>query len=65
MKEIQINELTDFKIGHAQDETGGTGCTVILCEKGAVAGRRIGSYRKSNKYRGIRRRRGCAAVCLR
>ena len=38
MKEIQINELTDFKIGHAQDEKGGTGCTVILCEKGAVAG---------------------------
>ena len=38
MKEIQINDLQDFMIGHAQDEKGGTGCTVILCEQGAVAG---------------------------
>lgn len=38
MKEILINKLTDFKIGHAQDVKRGTGCTVILCEKGATAG---------------------------
>jgi L-aminopeptidase/D-esterase-like protein len=38
MREIKINEITGFKIGHAQNEAGATGCTVILCEKGAVAG---------------------------
>jgi L-aminopeptidase/D-esterase-like protein len=33
--------LTDVKgieVGHAQDYEGGTGCTVILCKNGAVAG---------------------------
>lgn len=38
MKEIQIHELKEFKIGHAQDEEKGTGCTVIICKDGAVAG---------------------------
>ncbi|MGL4483456.1 MAG: P1 family peptidase [Anaerovoracaceae bacterium] len=38
MKQISISELREFKIGHAQDEKGGTGCTAILCEKGATAG---------------------------
>lgn len=37
-KEIQINEIKNFKIGHAQDEKHATGCSVILCEKGAVCG---------------------------
>jgi L-aminopeptidase/D-esterase-like protein len=36
--EINIEEIEQFKIGHAQDEAGGTGCTVIICEKGATAG---------------------------
>ncbi len=38
MREISISDITDFKIGNAQDEQRGTGCTVIICEKGAVAG---------------------------
>ena len=35
------NTLTDvpgIRVGHAQDEAALTGCTVILCEKGAVGG---------------------------
>ncbi len=35
------NSITDvggLQVGHAQDEQALTGCTVILCEKGAVAG---------------------------
>lgn len=38
MKEIKITEIEGIKIGHAQDFVGGSGCTVILCEKGAWAG---------------------------
>lgn len=38
MKQIQINEINGFFIGNAQDEKGATGCTAILCKKGAVAG---------------------------
>lgn len=38
MKEIQINEIEDFQIGNAQNKEGGTGCTAILCKKGAVGG---------------------------
>ena len=36
-----MNAITDVRgieVGHAQDETALTGCTVILCRKGAVAG---------------------------
>jgi L-aminopeptidase/D-esterase-like protein len=33
-----IGSLDDFLIGHAHDEKGGTGCTVILSESGAVGG---------------------------
>lgn len=38
MKEIRINEIEGFRIGSAQDEKGGTGCTVIICDSGAVGG---------------------------
>lgn len=38
MKEIKINEIEGFKIGHAQDEENATGCTVILAPNGATAG---------------------------
>lgn len=38
MKEIKINEIEEFKIGHAQDEENATGCTVILAPEGATAG---------------------------
>lgn len=38
MKTIQINTIEGFRIGHAQDAEGMTGCTVILCGDGAAAG---------------------------
>jgi L-aminopeptidase/D-esterase-like protein len=37
----QVNAITDVRgiqVGHAQDEEALTGCTVIICRKGAVAG---------------------------
>lgn len=38
MKVIDISEIEGIKIGNAQDEQAGTGCTAIICEKGACAG---------------------------
>lgn len=38
MKEIKIQEIENIKIGSAENQAAGTGCTVILCEKGAPAG---------------------------
>ena len=38
MKEIKITDLVESHIGNAQNKEAGTGCTVIICEKGAVAG---------------------------
>lgn len=38
MKEIKITDIKGIKVGHAQCEEGGTGCTVILAEAGATAG---------------------------
>lgn len=38
MKEIKITDIQGIKIGHAQNTEAGTGCTVIICEKGAYAG---------------------------
>lgn len=37
-KKIDVTEIDGFRIGNAEDLEGATGCTVILCEKGAVAG---------------------------
>lgn len=37
-KEISINEIKNIRIGHAQDEKHATGCSVIICPKGAVCG---------------------------
>lgn len=33
-----ITDIKGIRIGHAQNDTALTGCTVILCEKGATAG---------------------------
>src|SRR5688572_15564803 len=33
-----ISDVRGIQVGHAQDDDGLTGCTVILCRKGAVAG---------------------------
>lgn len=38
MKEVQITNIEGIKVGHAHNFEGATGCTVILCEDGAVAG---------------------------
>ncbi|MEX1071738.1 MAG: P1 family peptidase [Anaerolineales bacterium] len=38
MKNNSITLIDGIRVGHAQDEEALTGCTVILCEKGAVAG---------------------------
>ena len=38
MKEINIKEIKDFKIGHAGSTEGATGCTAVICPDGAVAG---------------------------
>lgn len=38
MKEVKITDIPGIKIGHAQNLSGPTGCTVIICQEGAVAG---------------------------
>lgn len=38
MTEIRIEKIPGFQIGHEENFAAGTGCTVILCEGGAVAG---------------------------
>lgn len=38
MKEVDFSEIGGIKVGHAQDFRAATGCTVVLCEEGAVAG---------------------------
>ena len=38
MQEIRIDEVQNIEIGNAQDQAAGTGCTVILCRRGAPAG---------------------------
>ena len=37
-KEISICDIKNVRIGHAQDETNATGCTVVICEKRAPCG---------------------------
>ena len=38
MKDIGIREVGGFRVGHAQDLAGATGCTVILCDQMSPAG---------------------------
>lgn len=38
MKEISIGKIKGIKVGHANSTKGDTGCTAIICEKGAFAG---------------------------
>ncbi len=37
-KEISVNDFSPISIGQTEDAKAGTGCTVILCEKGMKAG---------------------------
>lgn len=38
MDMVKFNDIEGIKVGHSQDFTAATGCTVIICEDGAVAG---------------------------
>ena len=38
IKIVPFPSVEGIRCGHAQDPAGGTGCTVVLCAKGAVAG---------------------------
>jgi len=38
LREIAFTAIEDIKVGHAQNLEAATGCTVVLCEKGATAG---------------------------
>ena len=37
-KRIDVRDINGFKLGNAENQSAGTGCTVIISEKGAVAG---------------------------
>ena len=38
IKMISVEEIGGFRLGNAEDSEKGTGCTVIICEEGAVGG---------------------------
>ena len=38
MKIMSVTDIEGFKIGNAENKEKGTGCTVIVCEEGAVGG---------------------------
>lgn len=38
MLQRNLTDIEGIKIGHEQDYKGATGCTVVLCEEGAIAG---------------------------
>ena len=38
MKQIPITDIEGFRIGNSENTEAATGCTVIICEKGATAG---------------------------
>jgi L-aminopeptidase/D-esterase-like protein len=38
VRQILFTDLEDIRVGHDQDLEAGTGCSVIICEKGATAG---------------------------
>lgn len=37
VREIRLTDIKGIRVGHAQNEEGGTGCTAVICEKGATA----------------------------
>ena len=38
IRKIKVSEIDGFKLGNAENTEKGTGCTVIICEDGAVGG---------------------------
>lgn len=56
MKEIKITDIKGFQVGQAENQKAGTGCTVILCRDGAVAGSRC-----QRRWTGYQRNRSSAS----
>ncbi len=38
LQQIRFTDVEGIKVGHAQDLVAATGCTVVLCEEGAIGG---------------------------
>jgi L-aminopeptidase/D-esterase-like protein len=38
LQQIAFTDIDDIQVGHAHNLDAGTGCTVVICEKGATAG---------------------------
>ncbi|MGL4569916.1 MAG: P1 family peptidase [Clostridium sp.] len=38
MREIKFTDIDNIKLGHSQNEEGGTGCSVVICKDGATGG---------------------------
>ena len=38
MKEFKFCDIDGIRLGHAENKDGGTGCSVVICEKGATGG---------------------------
>lgn len=38
MQEIKFCDIDGIKLGHSQNNNGGTGCSVVICEQGATGG---------------------------
>lgn len=38
MQEIKFCDIDGIKLGHSQNNNGGTGCSVVICERGATGG---------------------------
>lgn len=63
MKEIPIKQIENIKIGHAQDIEAATGCSVIICEKGAPTGVDIrGGGPASRETELLNPRAACTAI---
>ena len=37
VREIKLTDIKGIRVGHAQNEAGGTGCTAIICDNGVTA----------------------------
>ena len=52
-----ITDVPGIKVGHYTDKEGITGCTVILCEQGAVAGVDVSGSAPGSRETDLLRRR--------
>lgn len=67
-EEINIVDIENIKIGHGQDEENATGCTVIICEKGAPTGLDVRgggpASRETQLLNPVAANEGIHALCL-